>query len=297
MENPQRCTDDKPTTSDEFEELYPSYIANSAFNAFLCYTAVMLNSVTIYAIRKTSSLPKTLKTLLLSLVLSDLGVGFICQPFYVTLLVKWLQRDHSVCTTAFTVIRILFTLASFLGVTALSADRFLAIHLHLRYKALVTHKRVLTVVISIWVFSLFISLNNLWIPWINSVVLAIIVAVCFISAAIVHCKIYFAIEALQVQQRSALSGEMMTNVATLKNAAVSSLYLYLVFLGCYLPGSSILFAILVSGSNATISCLSLYSLTLVFLNSSLNPLIYCWKMRHIRNVFMHIIRNVFLNRY
>ena len=31
----------------------------------------------------------------------------------------------------------------------------------------------------------------------------------------------------------------------------------------------------------------LLSLTLVFLNSVLNPVIYCWKMRHIRHVRSH----------
>ena len=44
----------------------------------------MLNIVTIHAIRKTLSLPKTfkLKTLLPSLAVSDVGVGFSVQPFY-----------------------------------------------------------------------------------------------------------------------------------------------------------------------------------------------------------------------
>ena len=43
--------------------------------------------------------------------------------------------------------------SSFFSVVAISVDRFLAIHLHLRYQELVTHKRVVAVVISIWGFS------------------------------------------------------------------------------------------------------------------------------------------------
>ena len=54
-----------------------SYIANCVFNVFLCYTTIMLNSVTIHAITKISSLPKSLKTLLLSLATSDLCVGLL----------------------------------------------------------------------------------------------------------------------------------------------------------------------------------------------------------------------------
>ena len=60
---------------------------NCVFNAFLCLTTIVLNIITIQALRKTSSLPKTLKTLLLSLAASDLGVGLLVQPLYVAILV------------------------------------------------------------------------------------------------------------------------------------------------------------------------------------------------------------------
>ena len=45
----------------EYEELQSTYVANCVFNSFLCHTAIMLNNVTIYALRRTASLPKTLK--------------------------------------------------------------------------------------------------------------------------------------------------------------------------------------------------------------------------------------------
>ena len=50
------------------------YLTLCVFNAYLSYTATMLNIVAIYTIRKTLSLPKSLKELLLSPALSDLGV-------------------------------------------------------------------------------------------------------------------------------------------------------------------------------------------------------------------------------
>ena len=59
----------------EFEDLRPTFVANCVFNNFLCYSATLLNVITIHAIRKTTSLSKTLKTLLLSLAVSDVGVG------------------------------------------------------------------------------------------------------------------------------------------------------------------------------------------------------------------------------
>ena len=110
----------------------------------------MLNIITIRALRKTSSLPKNLKTLLLSLAVSDLGVGFLVQPLYVVSLVMKLK---GVLTTiafftqeAFHFMGIILGFASFFAVTALTADRFLTLQLHLRYQELVTYKRVVSVV-------------------------------------------------------------------------------------------------------------------------------------------------------
>ena len=47
------------------------------------------------------------------------------------------------------------------GVAAVSVDRFLAIHLRLRYQELVTHLRVVAVVI--WVLHLFASFLSFWV--------------------------------------------------------------------------------------------------------------------------------------
>ena len=71
----------------------------------------MLNTLTIHAIRKASSLPKPLKTLLLSLAVSDLGVGLLAQPLYIA---KMMDRTDSIAIT-FEVIQLIFTVASFLS--------------------------------------------------------------------------------------------------------------------------------------------------------------------------------------
>ena len=56
----------------EFDDLRSTFIANCVLNIFLSSTAILFNAVTLHAIRKTSSLPKTLRTLLLSLAVSDI---------------------------------------------------------------------------------------------------------------------------------------------------------------------------------------------------------------------------------
>ena len=120
------------------EDFYPTLIINCVSNAISSFMAITLNIITpILALRKTSSLPKPLKTLLLSLSVSDLGVGLLVQPLYIATLVMRLENyfDNTMYTACF-IMGNLFSYASFFGVVALSADRFFAIYLHLRYQEL-----------------------------------------------------------------------------------------------------------------------------------------------------------------
>ena len=292
-----------PVISD-VADLQSTSIANCVINNFLSYTAIMLNIVTLHAITKTSSMPKTLKTLLLSLTVSDVGVGLLVQPFYTSLLVKWIQQSIPSCSTykAFFVISDLFTFASFFGVVAVSVDRFLAIHLHLRYQELVTHKRVVAVVISIWVLSLFLSMLYFWVP--PDVLLlfwCVIILFVLVLSAMVYIRIYLAVErhknqiqALQIQQLP--ENDEMANFASLIKSAVSTFYVFLVFLVCYLPCAISFATLKIFGPSIALKKFLLFSLTLLFLNSSLNPVIYCWKMRHIRHAIMDILRNMSWHR-
>ena len=136
-----------------------TYALSVVVNSFLCYTAIMLNVLTIHGIRKTSSFPRTLRTLLMNLAVSDVGVGLFAQPFYTSFQYKLLEGSNPECIfyTAFHVTLILFCTASLCGTTAITLDRLLAIHLHLRYQELVTHKRVVIMVISTWTLSVFLS--------------------------------------------------------------------------------------------------------------------------------------------
>ena len=195
----------------------------------------------------------------------------------------------------------LFSWASFFGVVALSVHRFLAIHLHLRYQELVTYKRVVAVVMLMWVFSAFLSLIDL--DWISErkivrIIFTTVDTVCFITTAFLYYKIHKVvrchanqIQALQVQQ-IATNGQMI-NAARLRKTAVGTFYVYLVFLACYLPYTCVSIAFIILGPSNNIDTLWDYTDTLVYVNSSLNPLIYCWKMKHIRHAVMDIMRNAF----
>ena len=291
---------------------YFSYVANCFANGFLCYTAVTLNILVIQVIRKTTSLSnKTLKTLLLSLAASDLGVGLVVQPLYIARLAMEMEHitennlNYNNIYKAFLLSANMFGFASFFCVTALSADRFLSVHFNLRYRELVTHRRVVGVVISIWVISAFLSLIRIFISKkIMYLIFATIEFTCIISAAYFSFKIYVAtrshtgqIRAQQVQ-RSSQNGEIrISHVTSLQTSVVITIALYLLFLVCYLPQMSVLFVTAVFGQSDFLEMLLHHTTTLVFLNSSLNPMIYCWKMRHVRKAVLHSLRRTFSRQW
>ena len=76
-------------------DFYSTLVANCFFNVFLLFTALVLNIITIQALRKISSFPKPLKTLLLSLAVSDLGVGLLVHPLYIVHLVMTIEQDSN----------------------------------------------------------------------------------------------------------------------------------------------------------------------------------------------------------
>ena len=305
------CT--SPITMSNSTELHDRKYIVPLFvlNAFFALTAVVLNSVTIHAIRKTPSalLPKNLRVLLLNLAFSDLSVGLVVQPIYIIHLTFPFESQHGdnlQMNTLALVTGLVFVCASVLGVLALIVDRFLAVYLHLRYQEIVTPKRVISILILIWVISTIVSL-----PWITheyndflSTFLNLFLTTCLITIAFLQCKIYsivrrhrFQIHAQQVQGSGQTQDEMRTTVTfeRHKPSVRGAFHIYLILLICYLPKIFTEFAMTGMKSEETfLIILHESTTTLVFVNSCLNPVIYCWKLRHIRRNIRMILRNIFV---
>ena len=253
----------------------------------------MLNIVTIHVLRKTPSLTKTLKTLLLSLTISDLLVGLLVEPLHIVLLVKEMHQDtsskvYTTMLTAFLIMVNFLSSASFFSVVAISADRFLAIYLHLRYQELVTSKRVFIGTISIWIFSASFSISGFrWAPENRRyIIFASIEVLCYLCTGIFYYKLYAAVQRLTIQ---GVAAQDILNIARQKKSAFGTFFVYLVFLVCYLPKTCLNIIVIILEPSKLIYNTSIYAMTLMFLNSCLNPLIYSWKMKHIRRNFVQIL--------
>ena len=296
-------------TSADVDDFRPALVANCVFNSFLSYTTIILNIVTIHAIRKTTLLPKPLRTLLLSLAASDVGVGLLVQPLYISTLVSRLNQKRIDCISykGLYVVINFFCISSLLNVVTISVDRFLAVHLHLRYQERVTHKRVIAAVISIWLLSAIISSSVFWNPLfiISQVAGFVNMTVCLILVVIFYWRIYIVlkrhkiqIQSLQIQevQQEVQNGDL-SNFLRLRKSALGTFYVCIVFLICYLPYYILSFLLLARFLSPISFYEALhYTTTLVFLNSTLNPVIYCWKMGAIRRTLMVIMRGI-VNRF
>ena len=294
-------------------ELYHTLVA-CIVGSILAFTAVVLNVLVILALRNIPSLPrKTLKTLLLSMSVSDLGVGLVAQPLNIYVLVSnikfffksYIDLDHyDAIFNAHRVVGNVLTYASFFSIVALSADRFLVIRLQLRYQDAVTHKRAIAGVISFWLLSAFLPLFRFleWLPENNSFILFVTIQfICLIISGLFYFKIFLALRqhAAQVQNVPVECEERneAVNAARERKAAFGVFYVYLTFVACYLPQISFNIAakiIDIVRPNLEYK-VNLHATNLLVFNSSLSPLIYCWKMRRIRQAMIDVLRKPFQN--
>ena len=295
----------------EAADFSPYLIINVVANSFSCYTTIMLNIVLIFALRRTSSLPKTLKALILSLTVSDLGIGLVVQPLYIAHMIMQIQQTDDQETyngidRALRLIGRTLCYASFFCVTTISVDRFLAIHLHLKhqelltYQEIVTYKRVVAAVILSWILSACLALTGvLSSKNVCNLIGMTVGFVCLLTMGLIYFKISTVVRRHTVQVHAqpvetvAPNEESHSNFERLRKTAVGTFYVYLLILACYLPMTIV---ILTGRQKNKMKHLLIYARTLLYLSSSLVPLVYCWKFRHIRCAVKTILRDKFASQ-
>ena len=270
----------------------------AVLNAFLSITAFLGNVLVLLALRRVSSLHPPTKLLFRSLAVIDLCAGLFSETLFVTLLVTVLNEHWKICrylaVTVFTTGEIL-TLVSMLTLTAISLDRLLALLLGLRYRQVVTLKRTRLMIIVFWVLSAgFTTARLLWKLRIISRYRAIVTSLCLVTSTFSHTKIFFTLRRHQNQVQDHVQPPNQTNqlnIARFRKAVSTALWLQLTLIVCYLPVISANFSMKTESSSSYLVAFS-YMLTLVFLNSSLNPILYCWKIDEVRQGMKETIRQI-----
>ena len=276
----------------------------SIVNGLLSPLAVLSNLLILLALWKTFSLQSASNILVASLALADLCVALFLQPMLVFINLA----SRHVSTQAFCVVfqfhmflAYLFTALSLGTLTYLSIERLIALHWHLRYCEIVTTKKVVVTVIQLWVFQ-FVMSTVIWFAIGSYSILAALSVTGAFSCILVICCTYISIwrivrrhhKRIQIDQISdQQSGQNALNMLKYKAKTYTSLIILELCALCYFPYLCFEIARLARGGHDFID-IAKYSIleTLVFANSFLNPIIYFWRVTHLRRAAWNSLKSL-----
>ena len=265
------------------------YIFACVINGMNSVSASLGNTIILFALRKCQSLHPPSKALLCSLALTDLFVGLVVLPlftaYYLTIV---LEMPLYYCAIAVTYGRI----STFIGsvslatIATIAIDRFLAFHLRLRYRELVKLSRVILVIVIEWILAALWAGTWFWNGRVNVLSGAVgmfscclITLLCYLS---IHRGIRRHVSQIHQQRNSNASKSSDLNVLQYRKTVNNMLWIFGLLLVCYLPYLLSMFAILGIGlSNSTRFVLH-FSAIAIYFNSSLNPLLYCWRIKELK---------------
>lgn len=267
-------------------------IINCTLNALLMLVSIIGNAMVLIAMLGTPSLRLPSTVFLCSLGVSDLLVGLAVQPVFIAHLLKpSVSILHAYSILSF------FACGVSLGtMAAISVDRYQALNYHLRYADLVTVRRAVYVSTTIWVIALFLSCLQLWSE--NKHLFAIVVGivVCILVSTFCYIKLYQIVRQHRRQiraQRQAVDGfmsERNLNMVQSKKSAKNTFIYYICMILCYSPVFVSAFTKAIFPKHWTIA----WTLTdtVAFMNSCINPFLYCWRVRELRKAVLKTLRNI-----
>ena len=278
---------------------YGQFTFISVLNSILSITAFFGNALVLIALRKESSLHPPSKVLLRNLVTTDLFVGLISQPLYVAFLVTVVNEHSNVCryvTVAVAITSFILCAVSLLTLTAISVDRLLALLLGLRYRQVVTLSRAYATVIVFWAASTVSSIMELFLNFLIMLWCQMtFVLLCLLTSTFSYTKIFVNLRHHQNQVQDQVQQPNQSNqlnIARYRKAVSTALLLQLMLVACYLPYVISLNLLIHAEPSLSVCVAWNYTFTLLFLNSTLNPILYCWKIDEVRQAVKDIIRQV-----
>ena len=287
-----------PCSSSSVVVLQQQSIYFSVVNIFLSITAFLGNFLILVALNKESSLHPPSKLLYRCLATTDLLVGLFTQPLAATYWMSVVHKHWSLCRHA----RDAASLSSYalcgvslFTLTAISVDRLLALLLGIRYRQIVTLKRIYIITTTFWIFSVaagsFSILHTRIIFW----CIIIVIPSCSVISIASYTKIFRTLRhnQAQVQDRVQQQSSQTTalNMARYRKAVSSALWVQLALAVCYVPTVLVLL-VLASRKTYSSHVVVIYAIAniLTYFNSTLNPFLYCWKVREVRQAVKQTIR-------
>ena len=280
-------------------ELSSLLLVIAGINVASSITATLANALILVAFHKESSINPPSKLFLRCLAISDICVGLVVQPVAVALLFASVNHRWNFCHVAgrlwffFSTLMAGFSLATSLTI---SVDRLLALSLGIRYRQVVTIKRARLFAALSLLFSIGNCIAELLNPFAFLVYSAFIWALYLIASICCYARIYLVLRnhvQAQVIPQDQSSGISPLNLSRYKKTVSTALWVFAALMICYLPFGLVLIArTIVPETTGSVVVIKIFAITLVYLNSSLNPLLYCWKIRDVRHAVKEILRNL-----
>ena len=269
------------------------YIIIGIGNILFSLTALVGNTVILLALRHCTSLHPSSKSLFYGLAISDFVIGLFGQPLFAVYTLAIARNDARLfCSVGLTysLTASFLALVSIWSLTVIALDRYLALILRFRYRAIVTVKRMVIVLVSGWLFVAFCtaSRETLGIQ-LRQIISNFYLLFCIVSSSSFYIKTYFTLRRHKLQ----MQGENSFSMAYYRKSLNSMFLVFCLFLVTYLPFVCALAAITALGySSLSLLVLDITSF-IGLLNSSLNPVVYCWRIRDIKTEAKRVIRSVF----
>ena len=229
--------------------------------------------------------------ILCSLAVSVFLVGLVAQPIYIA---DQLTKN-SIVNKVSKLTGTSLCIVSLMTITAITVDRFLALHYHMRYATLVTESRVKYTLITVWLISLLVSGFDFWskgFHFTGGSVVTICLAICSYSYIRIYCIVRRHQLEIHAQQQALENSTAENNLYTarLKRSAMNTFVFYIALIICYLP---IYVLLAVHGLSIKDWKTEWYfAYTAVFMNSSINPILYCWRLRDLRTAVIKTARQM-----
>ena len=269
-------------------------IALCAFNSITALTATLGNVLVIAAVWQTPNLRNPSNIILFYLAITDLLTGLITEPTFVLhIILQMKQRNHAYCIVAEFMAAVGFMLSgtSFSVLTTVGIDKYLAVRYHLRYKELVTNTRIFRAMTII----LFLNASILTVFYFNyRVYTFLILLLVFINLLAWFVCYSFVFRHVKKHKREIfkLAIEMgrkqeyntpIQHLKKLEHSTHTSIFIVGLYFFCYIP--FLVVSIVKSRLGYHSSHLELarrVASTLVLLNATLNPALYCLRLKSMR---------------
>ena len=281
----------------DFDKVHNRYTTNfitSIINGIFSPVAVVGNFAVLFIIFRTAWLREPSNLLLGCLAVCDMLVGVLVQPSYVSFRLSENHANFVPCA-----IRMIYSTSfficygvSFLTLNVISYERYLALALHLRYKALVTKRRIVTLTALIWILNT--SLTCLQWAGINTTVRAIHLTlwfVCLLTSGLLQFKVVGIVRRHhdEIRRQEMQFNSNANSYRRQLKLAVNIAFIVGIYFFFHLPVLVVTtYHQIVQGNLSSYNYYS-WAETIALVNSSLNPIVCCWRSRSIRRAIIKLV--------